>query len=541
MADSDIIYINGLRVGVLSNQISQRTIQKARGAISNLKFGASGALLKAIKAADKPLTDLENCISLTRAPDELLKQRVSQAMLAIVMALDSNLKSSKQKNQVKVKPKKKTPARTKNQKNRQASLSALSNKEMCFLLAVESEKTEIAALSLSFVWQERSGEIKSPANKPIDIYEQKEDDIVVMVIQGTFSEKHIKEIMSLGKYERPGTIHIVESTVAMIKEQIKRNPKVAIDFHILRKEDVPRSRRSLITALQWANKTHDSSEVLEKLKGRYNPNAKDSDGMSALMYAIWGCHSDVIDILIKDGADLNAAENKFGQTALMMAAERNQPHYVKKLLDSGADFSLKSSSGYTALDLALQKKNQRNYHDDSLEDVITSLKEMAETPEARENRIKLQKIIKALKAESYSEVNKLISEDIDASGEYGCEALHNAVSKGQIEFVERLIDAGADVDMKSEDGQTPLFRAAENGHEAIGRLILRAGANINATGKYAMSPLEIAVKREQAEVVRMLLESGNIHKKDKDWALGEAISSGSQYIEKTLREFGAEE
>src|SRR6476469_3337839 len=53
-----------------------------------------------------------------------------------------------------------------------------------------------------------------------------------------------------------------------------------------------------------------------------NPNARDEDGITALMYAARKDKADIVTALLNKGADINAKDNG-GWTALMFAAKKN--------------------------------------------------------------------------------------------------------------------------------------------------------------------------------------------------------------------------
>jgi ankyrin repeat protein len=59
----------------------------------------------------------------------------------------------------------------------------------------------------------------------------------------------------------------------------------------------------------------------------------------------------IVESLISAGANINHIGD-YGRTPLMMATESNSPKIVSKLLQCGADITIKDKNEYTALDLA---------------------------------------------------------------------------------------------------------------------------------------------------------------------------------------------
>jgi hypothetical protein len=81
-------------------------------------------------------------------------------------------------------------------------------------------------------------------------------------------------------------------------------------------------------------------------------NARDSEESTPLMGACYYQRNEVIIILLKAGADINA-QDAFGHSALMWAAMYNEvPDTITTLLDAGADAKLKDKKGQTAFDYA---------------------------------------------------------------------------------------------------------------------------------------------------------------------------------------------
>ena len=70
-----------------------------------------------------------------------------------------------------------------------------------------------------------------------------------------------------------------------------------------------------------------------------------------LMNAAYRGNTNIINMLLENGADINYTTD-YGMTALMMAASFNQFEAAKVLLENNADTSITDEDGYTALDLA---------------------------------------------------------------------------------------------------------------------------------------------------------------------------------------------
>lgn len=95
------------------------------------------------------------------------------------------------------------------------------------------------------------------------------------------------------------------------------------------------------------------TEIIKKLI-RYDalPNNQDA----SLTIAAAKNDLNLVEMLIKAGANLNA-QNRFGNTALMIALERGFDSIIQALLKARADVNIQNSAGTTALMIAAKKGN----------------------------------------------------------------------------------------------------------------------------------------------------------------------------------------
>ena len=186
------------------------------------------------------------------------------------------------------------------------------------------------------------------------------------------------------------------------------------------------------------------------------------DEKSALHYAAENGDIEIVDILLKYGANINIV-NSYNITPLHYAIKNNHFNVVKLLIENGADIEIDGDEYSTPLCTACGSIGECN---------LEIAKYLLD---------KGSKINESLHHSSifeHFEIVKLLIQygaDINAQSYRGT-PLHCACSVGNFEIVKLLIENGADINAKDLDGKTPLY-SSSNPDEEIVKYFLDKGAN----------------------------------------------------------------
>ncbi len=112
---------------------------------------------------------------------------------------------------------------------------------------------------------------------------------------------------------------------------------------------VPPTAESLIAKTKDA-KSEDVAKML--VQAGVDPNARQENGMTALMSAVFNGQHEVAKVLLEKGAQVNADAG--GYSALTLAVERGDKPMVELLLANGAEARTRPGSGMSALEKAQQ-------------------------------------------------------------------------------------------------------------------------------------------------------------------------------------------
>ncbi|QPC70356.1 hypothetical protein HYE68_001108 [Fusarium pseudograminearum] len=220
-------------------------------------------------------------------------------------------------------------------------------------------------------------------------------------------------------------------------------------------------------ALIWAVERK-QMELLQELIGQgADVNLPAKDGWTCLNLAAKFANHEILQVLLKNGADVTGIGGKYGLTALHWAASVGDSQGVEILISHGSNADAQSTVGIYALNLAANNG--------------------------------CVKTIRALL-------------EADASIHYldhqGFSPLHEACRSGRDDAVQLLIERGADISMKCRDGQTPLHAAALAGQYKIIKRLLEYGADGNEIDEDGRSVLTYAVSANSVPSAQALLDYG---------------------------------
>jgi ankyrin repeat protein len=83
-----------------------------------------------------------------------------------------------------------------------------------------------------------------------------------------------------------------------------------------------------------------------------------------------------------------------------------------------------------------------------------------------------------------------------------------AVSRGETDLVERLLDAGAEADAFNATGRTSLMLAARNNDTRTMQVLIDAGATVDGPDHYGRTALHHAIRANALDAARLLLDVG---------------------------------
>ncbi|WP_300759089.1 ankyrin repeat domain-containing protein [uncultured Brachyspira sp.] len=199
---------------------------------------------------------------------------------------------------------------------------------------------------------------------------------------------------------------------------------------------------------------------------------------------------EMVKYLLSIGQDIDAQRFFDGfwvDSPLKVAAENGYIEMAKFLIDEGANLN-------SADDYMLYAYNNYDITKLLADNDIFNLN----TNTTREEAIEL------VKNSKYYEIEKLLSSE-DSNNIDGYDELMNAVSKGDMKALEKLIKDDTDLN-KQYDKITPLGLAAARNDKEMVKFLVEHGADINLEDGYGYTPLIIAMKYRNIDLVKDIID-----------------------------------
>ncbi|ADG72445.1 ankyrin repeat domain-containing protein [Brachyspira murdochii] len=199
---------------------------------------------------------------------------------------------------------------------------------------------------------------------------------------------------------------------------------------------------------------------------------------------------EMVKYLLSIGQDIDAQRFYDGfwvDSPLKVAAENGYIEMAKFLIDEGANLN-------SADDYMLYAYNNYDITKLLADNDIFNLN----TNTTREEAIEL------VKNSKYYEIEKLLSSE-DSNNIDGYDELMNAISKGDMKALEKLIKDDTDLN-KQYDNITPLGLAAARNDKEMVKFLVEKGADINLEDGYGYTPLIIAMKYRNIDLVKDIID-----------------------------------
>lgn len=256
-------------------------------------------------------------------------------------------------------------------------------------------------------------------------------------------------------------------------------------------------------ALIKASKNGDISKVRQLFNEGAQANVKNRLGVTPLLAAAMGGHTEIVQVLIERDAKVNVVPAGLrewalsaaripmdeeevtqaaarGDTALIIAVRRGHAGTVRYLLDHAADINRVNRQNESALFVAAELGRA---------EIMRTLLSKGADPNATEKENRASSFTVALSAIGRNTV------------------LIKAAQNGQADIVRILLDAGAIVNAAGFMGKTALFWAAERGHLGVAQALLEKGADPNIKDVSGVAPLMVAAGNGNAQMVGVLLKN----------------------------------
>ena len=222
--------------------------------------------------------------------------------------------------------------------------------------------------------------------------------------------------------------------------------------------------------------------------------------LSSIHIAALTGNTEIVEILVKLGMDVNATNNK-NDTPVLWAARNNHIQTVRKLIDLGADVNHENDKGSTPLYWSVR------YGFPELLEIL--IKEGKANIHQR-RKLGLVSPIVLASALGYADVLRILLDngaDVHTRITAGMTALHHAAVEGNEDIIRMLIDHGSDVDEADDAGNTALMHAVKGGHMGAIQALTACGAHMDCRNKMGHTIWDHAIDMQTTDLLVSIIST----------------------------------
>jgi ankyrin repeat protein len=273
-----------------------------------------------------------------------------------------------------------------------------------------------------------------------------------------------------------------------VADAVMRGDAPAVRALLAKKADVNAPQTDGTSALHWAVRANDVELTEMLLKAGARASTANQSGATPMLLAATNGNATILERLIAAGADPNAPVSETGDTALMMAARTGKLDAVRVLLDHGAKVNAKETwGGTTALMWAVSERHS---------EVAKLLVERGADVNAKSN------FVPSASGRGFEGTSPVAPKSDQAIEEFASgwmTPLMFAARENDLASARILIQAGADVNAFGGDGKDALGLALFDGSYDVASLLIDGHANVNHADAQRFTPLFWAVDRRNME------------------------------------------
>jgi ankyrin repeat protein len=259
----------------------------------------------------------------------------------------------------------------------------------------------------------------------------------------------------------------------------------------------------------WAIEANKGNNVRAKSLIVQHPGTDylDERWNTPFLWAASNGYTDLVELLISKGVEINQKNELTGETALIFASKGGHNKTVSLLINNNADITIRDNVGKTALEWAATKGNKIIVRQLLAASDKVSLEYNGHNP-----------LVSAVYSKDLSTVKYLVANNfrINENDDYGETPLIVAAKLGNPDLTRYLLDAGADPIIADREGRTSLMWAAQSKDINVTKMILNVDSDINRRSKAGYTAFMLATISGHEEMMEFLIKRGaNPHFKDR--------------------------